>query len=258
MRGHAREDKESANVLQCIVLLILTLFYNIAYAQSSRLDKTSGQLLIQGKPLLILGGELGNSSAGTAEQADSDSDGAEPTIMQVYGVLSDLGGMLPEAQAANRTRGMVLHANSARGTQTVVLGGYLFQGSLSRAWSTGSLLAADGGMLLLESAPNEFLVVGSGLTVKMTRDPDVDSGVAGIANIEEESGNNLESHCESQRRPEQPGSSADNGRTPRKDLPRQTLLRFKIISLGEKGFLPRCRLTHQEATKIGVLRWTLS
>ena len=82
--------------------------------------------------------------------------------------------------------GSTLHTNSARGTQTVALGGYLFQGSLSRAWSTGSLIASDGGMLLLESAPNEFpRDDGSGLTVKMTRDPDVDSGVAGIASIEE-------------------------------------------------------------------------
>jgi hypothetical protein len=30
-----------------------------------------GQLIVDGKPYLILGGELGNSSAGTAAQADS-------------------------------------------------------------------------------------------------------------------------------------------------------------------------------------------
>ncbi|QNI33550.1 beta-galactosidase [Alloacidobacterium dinghuense] len=35
-----------------------------------RIDKASGQLLIQGKPFLIPGGELGNSSAGAAAQAD--------------------------------------------------------------------------------------------------------------------------------------------------------------------------------------------
>src|SRR5262249_19012573 len=36
-----------------------------------RLDTGTGQLVVQGKPFVILGGELGNSSAGTSEQADS-------------------------------------------------------------------------------------------------------------------------------------------------------------------------------------------
>jgi hypothetical protein len=40
-------------------------------------------------------------------------------------------------------------------------------------------------MLLLESQPDEFFVVGSGLTVKMSRDPDSDTRMAGIASIEE-------------------------------------------------------------------------
>ena len=40
-------------------------------------------------------------------------------------------------------------------------------------------------MLLLELQPDEFLVVGSGLTVKMSRDPDTDTRIAGIASIEE-------------------------------------------------------------------------
>ena len=35
-----------------------------------QLNNSKGQLLFQGKPFLIFGGELGNSSAGTAEQAD--------------------------------------------------------------------------------------------------------------------------------------------------------------------------------------------
>lgn len=109
----------------------------------------------------------------------------EPAIMQVYEALDSLGEMLVDAQAADRTRGMVLYANSPRPTQTVAIGGYLFQGSLSRAWSTGALQANDGAMLLLESAPNEFLVVGMGLTVKMTRDPDADANIAGIASIGE-------------------------------------------------------------------------
>ena len=40
-------------------------------------------------------------------------------------------------------------------------------------------------MLLIESRPDEFLVVGSGLTVKMTRDPDADTKTGGMAGIEE-------------------------------------------------------------------------
>lgn len=113
------------------------------------------------------------------------SDEPEPTIMQVYAALSSLGDLLPKTQAAGRTRGMVLRANSPRSTQTVELGGYLFQGSLSRAWSTGALQANDGAMLVLESSPNEFLVIGTALTMKFSRDPDTDTRVAGIASIEE-------------------------------------------------------------------------
>src|SRR5579862_9922627 len=42
-------------------------------AELPRITKSgdSGQLIVDGKPYLILGGELGNSSAGTAAQADS-------------------------------------------------------------------------------------------------------------------------------------------------------------------------------------------
>jgi len=109
----------------------------------------------------------------------------EPAIMQVYAAISGLEDMLTVAQSAGRTRGVVLHANSPRATQSVALGGYVFEASLSRAWSTGTLLANDGGMLLLESQPDEFFVVGSGLTVKMSRDPDSDTRMAGIASIEE-------------------------------------------------------------------------
>ncbi len=112
---------------------------------------------------------------------ESQHSDAEPLIMQVYAALSNFEDRLPAAP----TRGIVLHANSPRGTQTVALGGYLFQASLSRHWSTGALLANDGGMLLLESQADEFFVLGAGLTVKITRDPDTDSQIAGIAGIEE-------------------------------------------------------------------------
>jgi hypothetical protein len=109
----------------------------------------------------------------------------EPAIVQVYAAISSLEDMLTAAQSAGRTRGVVLHANSPRAKQSIALGGYVFEASLSRAWSTGALAANDGGMLLLESRPDEFFVVGSGLTVKMSRDPDTDARISGIASIEE-------------------------------------------------------------------------
>ena len=116
--------------------------------------------------------------------APANQTDAEPAIMQLYAAISNLEDMLPSAQRAGRTRGVVLHATSPRATQSVTLGGYLFEASLSRAWSTGTLLANDGGMLLIESQPDEFFVVGSGVTVKMSRDPDTDTRIAGIASIE--------------------------------------------------------------------------
>jgi hypothetical protein len=44
-------------------------------------------------------------------------------------------------------------------------------------------------MLILETGPGEFCVAGSGLTVNFIRDPDVDSGIAGIESIEQVSRN---------------------------------------------------------------------
>jgi Domain of unknown function (DUF5597)/Beta-galactosidase len=109
----------------------------------------------------------------------------EPAMMQVYLAMSTLEDMLTSAQSAGRTRGLVLHATSPRSTQSVALGGHVFEASLSRAWSTNTLLTNDGGMMLLESRPDEFFVIGSGLTVKISRDPDTDARIAGIASIEE-------------------------------------------------------------------------
>src|SRR5258708_2783163 len=117
--------------------------------------------------------------------APASSTDAKPTIMQAYAALSNLEDIIEAAQVAGRTRGVVLHANSPRAAQSVSLGGYIFEASLSRAWKTGASLADDGAMLLLESRPDEFIVVGSGLTVKMSRDLDTDNRIAGIASIEQ-------------------------------------------------------------------------
>ena len=109
----------------------------------------------------------------------------QPLIAQVYEALASLGPSLAEDQRTGQTRGIVLYANSPRGTQTVSLGGYLFQASLSRAWNTGALESQNGAMLLVANGPDEFLAIGTGLTVKISRDPDTDAKQAGIAGIEE-------------------------------------------------------------------------
>src|SRR5215472_9182656 len=59
-----------ASVVFC-ALLLTTGYSRIAHGQHVRLDKTSGQLLVNDKPFIIFGGEFGNSSAGTAAQADA-------------------------------------------------------------------------------------------------------------------------------------------------------------------------------------------
>lgn len=123
---------------------------------------------------------FGIDSVPKAEKGD-----AEPLIVQVYAALGSLGDLLPAAQADGRTRALVLHANSPRPTQTVALGGYLFSGTLSRSWPKKELLTDDGAMLVLQRGADEFYVVGSGLTVSVARDPDVDARVAGIGSIEE-------------------------------------------------------------------------
>jgi hypothetical protein len=107
------------------------------------------------------------------------------SLAETYKLLDQLSGTIATAQQEDHTRGLVLHAVSPRPTQTVALGGYLFQASLSRSWPARELLTQDGAMLILEMKPNEFYILGSGLTVDFFRDPDVDDRIAGIAGIEQ-------------------------------------------------------------------------
>jgi hypothetical protein len=109
----------------------------------------------------------------------------QPSIADVYSVLNQLSAVLLEAQTKNHTRSLVLHASSPRPTQTVSLGGYLFQASLARSWPARTLLTDDGAMLVIERKPNEFYIVGTGLTVDVSRDPDTDDQLAGIAKVEQ-------------------------------------------------------------------------
>jgi Domain of unknown function (DUF5597) len=106
-------------------------------------------------------------------------------MMQVYRLLDTIRDLLPAAQIAGRTRGLVLHKNSPRPTQTVALGGYLFEATLSRSWPARSVIADDGAMLILHTSSGEFYIVGSGLTVSFARDPDADAGVAAIESVEQ-------------------------------------------------------------------------
>jgi len=112
-------------------------------------------------------------------------DSPAPALMQVYQLLESMRDLLPAAQAEAKTRALVLHKTSARGTQTVALGGYLFEAALSRSWPESAVIADHGAMLILESGPGEFYILGSGLTVNFIRDPDVDSGIAEISSVEQ-------------------------------------------------------------------------
>ena len=113
------------------------------------------------------------------------SEDAKPAIMQTYELLDSIRDLLPAAQTGDKTRALVLHATSPRGTQTVALGGYLFEATLSRSWPARTIIADDGAVLVLQVSASEFYVVGSGVTISITRDPDVDSGIAGIESVEQ-------------------------------------------------------------------------
>ena len=114
-----------------------------------------------------------------------DEHDAGPNLASVYALLSSFSDILPALQAAGSTRAIVLHSNSPRPTQTVSLGGYLFQAALSRSWPAKALLEEDGALIILHTAANEFYIAGSGLTVSFYRDPDVDAKISGITSVEE-------------------------------------------------------------------------
>ncbi|MFC5864940.1 DUF5597 domain-containing protein [Acidicapsa dinghuensis] len=116
---------------------------------------------------------------------EKDATGKAPALSEEYAALDAMSGMLLDAQAKDATRALVLHKASLRGTRTVALGGFLFKASLLRTWPGRELATDDGAMLIVQTRPKEFYVLGSGLTVSMTRDPDVDGQMAGIAGIAE-------------------------------------------------------------------------
>lgn len=118
-------------------------------------------------------------------QSSGDTSGVGPTIKDVYEVLGSMSDMLLAHQASDGTRGVVLHSNSPRPTQTVAFGDYLFEATLSRSWPAKTLLTDDGAMIIVQSTQNEFYIAGTGLTVSFFRNPDVDTAVGRIESIEE-------------------------------------------------------------------------
>jgi hypothetical protein len=149
---------------------------------------------------------------------------AKPAMMQVYESLDGLRDLLLAAQAENRTRGLVLHATSPRPTQTVALGGYLFEATLSRSWPARTLLTDDGAMIVIQTAPDEFLIAGSGLTVTFTRDPDTDSKIAGIGSVEQVSRSGAEWKVERRLN----GDQSNQGRQLSMDAHEQRIYRVRL------------------------------
>ena len=70
-----------------------------------------------------------------------DDGYVQPDIAQTYELLDSIRDLLSAQQAAGLTRGMVLHKTSPRPTQTVALGGYLFEATLSRSWPDKAIIA---------------------------------------------------------------------------------------------------------------------
>ena len=120
-----------------------------------------------------------------AAGASNPPDQPGPRLGDEYALLSQMSGLILDAQQNNRVRALVLHETSLRPSQTVALGGYLFRSSLARGWPARNLSEKDGAMMVLETAPGEFYVLGCGLSVTISRDPDTDDRIAGIAGVEE-------------------------------------------------------------------------
>jgi len=117
--------------------------------------------------------------------ATTPSSEAGPGMSDVYAQLAAMSDVILDAQQEGRIRALVLHENSPRPSQTVALGGFLFRATLSRTWPARQLATQHGAMMVIESAPGDFIVLGSGLTVSIQRDPDTDDQLAGIASVDQ-------------------------------------------------------------------------
>ncbi len=116
---------------------------------------------------------------------DDAPAGPGHAIAEAYGALAELSDTILAAQQAGKIRALVLGSTDSRPSQTVALGGYRFRAMLARTWPARELAATTGGMMVIETAPNEFLIAGSGLSVDFIRDPDADRQIVGIVAIEQ-------------------------------------------------------------------------
>jgi hypothetical protein len=110
---------------------------------------------------------------------------AKNPIAGSYAVLGELSGILPQAQAEGRTRGVLVSVGNPRASQTVALGGFLFQASLARSYPANAIEQDNGAMLVLQQGPGDFLIAGSALRVTVSNDPERTSVPAGILSVEE-------------------------------------------------------------------------
>jgi hypothetical protein len=154
-------------------------------------------------------------------------ENSKPDIQQTYELLDSIRDLLPGAQAAGMTRGLVLHASGPRPTQTVALGGYLFEATLSRSWPARTVITDDGAMLILQSSSDEFYIVGSGLTISISRDADVDSRIAGIESVEQVSRSSGQWITERRLN----GDQTNQGRQVLLDPHRQHIYRVRLYSI---------------------------
>jgi beta-galactosidase GanA len=196
---------------------------NPVFVPEARLDEAAGNALYAYGEARAFGF---SPFAVDSISEDPSHPATSPGIADVYAVLGPISETVLHAQEKNQIRGLVLHATSPRPSQTVSLGGFLFRASLSRTWPARQLAANDGAMIVMQNAPNEFLVIGSGLTVSILRDPDVDEQMAGIASIEQVS--NVNGQWITDRRLN--GDQSDQGRSLLLDTHEVRAYRVRLIT----------------------------
>jgi beta-galactosidase GanA len=85
----------------------------------------------------------------------------------------------------------------------------------------------DGGMIVLQTASDEFLIGGAALDITVSADPDAAGGVAGIASVEE--GSRARGEWITERRLN--GDQTNQGRTISLPGHQFTLLRVKLYTI---------------------------
>jgi hypothetical protein len=148
-------------------------------------------------------------------------------IVGAYSVLGQISPLLPQAQLEGRTRSALLNIASPRGSQTVALGGFLFQASLARSYPANAIEQDNGAMLVLQLGGGDFLIAGSALRISVSNDPEKTSLPAGIASVEE--GSFEDGRWKALARPN--GDEDNQGHTLFLPAHRFTLLRAKLYQL---------------------------